>query len=101
MRFTKEQLKEQILVAPALEMEPHLRKGQLVVIDKSLDLAQVAFEMQNDDRKKIEKYLSDGQLVKADEALFQDWIATKRFFEFIVVSPFIVARVFVDLKKDN
>ncbi len=97
---TLEELRSQILLAPHPDMEPHVRRGAFIVIHPSLDLAEVAFRMQNNDEAYVSHLISMSFLAKASPEELPQWRESKTFFRFIIVQPWVIAQVF-DLKASE
>ncbi len=91
------ELNEQILVVPFVELEPHLKRGAVIVIDESLDLAEVGLLMANDNKAAIVDLLNEHLMTKASSVDYEAWRREKRFFKFLVIQPFVVVQNYVAL----
>jgi hypothetical protein len=92
-------IQSEILLAPISDLEPHIERGALLVLDAQIDLAQCAFDISTDNKSAIETLLSKQLLFRADSTQIADWKKAKRFFHFVIVAPFVLAQVFVDLES--
>jgi hypothetical protein len=91
------ELAEDILVVPFVEMEPHIKRGAVIVIDESLNLAEVGTLVANDDSVAIGELLSGGKLSKASHLEYEQWRQHKQFFKILIVQPFVLAQNYVNL----
>ena len=99
--MTLEELQAQILVVPFVDMEPHLKRGAVIVIDEELDLAQVGLWLARDNKEEISKLIEAQLLTKASPLDFEAWRREKRFFKILIVQPFVVAQNFTALSPQN
>lgn len=95
--ITLQELESQILVIPYPEMEPHLKRGAVILIDEDLNLAEVGLMVASDDKAGITKLLAAGQLTKASSIEFEQWRQHKQFFKILIVQPFVLAQNFANL----
>ncbi|RYD37025.1 MAG: DUF2288 family protein [Verrucomicrobiaceae bacterium] len=68
-----------------------LRNGVLVVVHEALDLAEVGMAFIRDDRKRVQAWLDEELLVKADEETFEKREGPEAYTA-VVVSPFVLVR---------
>jgi len=100
--MTLDELNAQALVVPFVEMEPHLKRGAVILVDPTLDLAEVGLMLAQDDRPAVESLLQQQLLEKASMRDFEAWRRDKRFFRILIVQPFVLAQDFVALSpQDN
>lgn len=99
--MTPEEMNAQILVVPFVEMEPHVQRGAVVVIDESLDLATVGIMLAQDDKAGVEDLIARQLLTKASPLEFEAWRREKRFFRILIIQPFVVAQHFVALAPEQ
>jgi hypothetical protein len=99
--MTVHELREQMMVVPYPELEPHVRRGAVILVDASLDLAETALLMAENQHLKVKTLLDQGLLTKASPADLDLWRQEKAFFEFIVIQPFVVGKRFLNLKKES
>ncbi|HVJ64465.1 MAG TPA: DUF2288 family protein [Bdellovibrionota bacterium] len=94
---TAQELAEQILVVPFVEMEPHLKRDAVILVDASLDLAEVGAKVASDDKAAVAGWLGQNLLAKASHLDFEQWRQHKQFFKILIVQPFVLAQNFVNL----
>jgi hypothetical protein len=68
-----------------------LRNGVLVVVHEALDLADVGMAFIRDDRKRVQAWLDEELLVRADEETFEKREGAEAYTA-VVVSPFVLVR---------
>ena len=68
-----------------------LRNGVLIVVHEALDLAEVGMAFIRDDRKRVQAWLDEELLVKADEETFAKREGAEAYTA-VVVSPFVLVR---------
>jgi hypothetical protein len=68
-----------------------LRNGVLVVVHGALDLADVGMAFIRDDRKRVQAWLDEELLVRADEETFEKREGAEAYMA-VVVSPFVLVR---------
>lgn len=95
--MTPAELQEQIMVVPFVEMEPHLKRGAVIVVSEGLELVQVGQWLAEDNTVEIEKLIANGSLTKASPADFESWRRDKRFFQILIIQPFVLAQNFTAL----
>lgn len=89
-----EELKEQVMVVPFVDLEPHVQREAVFVLREGLDLAQVGRWVAQDHREEIARLLSENLLVKATFQDVSEWREQKRFFSILIVQPFVLAQNF-------
>ena len=92
-----EELSAQILVTPFVELEPHLKRGAVILISEDIDLAQTAAWIAEDNKQEISRLLAQGLLTKPTLKDLETWRQDKRFFRMLIVQPFVVAQNFTAL----
>ena len=97
--MTLEELNAQIFVAPFIDLEPHIKRGAVILIDESLDLAEVGLMLAKDDKDSVSKLISENLFTKASGADFENWRRDKRFFRLLIVQPFVIVQMFVALSE--
>ena len=54
-------------------LEPHFARGELLVVDRGLDLVAVAQAFIDDDSGQVKDWMEQGQLAAATDAQAADW----------------------------
>jgi hypothetical protein len=88
----EEELRSQIATVPFVELEPHVVRQAVVVIDDGLDLVQVAMLFAKDSKDEVSRLLNEELIAKATLADSQRWRYEKRFFNMIIVQPFVLVQ---------
>ena len=98
----KEKLKSEILMVPYPDLEPHVERGSVVVVDESLDMLSVACSISQDDKAYVSSLILKKLLTKASPLDYQTWKREKRFFNSLIIQPFVVVQYHVALNNiDN
>ena len=50
---TKEDLRKEIMMAPYVDLEPHVQSGSVIEVDEGLDFLEVALSIAKDDKAMI------------------------------------------------
>jgi hypothetical protein len=100
MTTLEDELRSQISMVPFVELEPFVSKGVVVVVDQSLELAKVAVMFANDSKADVAKLLEDGRLAKANHIDLRQWRYEKRFFNVLIVQPFVLVQTAITLNGD-
>jgi hypothetical protein len=90
-----QEFREQILVAPYPDLEPHLRRGALILVDVGLDLAEIALQVSANNEAAIGGLIANGRLARPGPEALETWRTEKAFFQFLIVQPFVLAQRFV------
>lgn len=92
--MTLEELESQTLVAPYVDIEVHLKRGAVFLIDESLVLCEVGLAIAHDQRAQVEEWLNERLIVKASPLDLEQWRKQKQFFKILIVQPFVLAQYF-------
>ena len=55
------------------DLEPHFARGELLVVDSTLDLVEVAQALIDDDSAKVKGWMQQNQLGSASDEQAADW----------------------------
>lgn len=72
------------------ELQPFFARGQLLWVDATLNLVEVAQAVAEDDGAKVAAWLQAGQVAKVDEARAQDYLQRDPDLWAVVVSPWVL-----------
>lgn len=97
--MTLDELSSQILVVPFIELEPHIKRGAVIVLDDELDMAQTGLLIVEDDQVAVSGLIDRRLLTKASGVEFEAWRRDKRFFRILIVQPFVLAQNFTALAE--
>lgn len=72
-------------------LRAHLERGGLILVDDSLDLAEAALKVAEDDIATIEQWINDGKIGKPSEKQIHSWNddVTKKF-SMLIISPYVL-----------
>lgn len=91
---TQENLTKAIDVTSWSELEVHEKRSALILVDSSLDLADVALKVALDDVESIKAWMSQNLLLRPTEeqlASFRENSLQKQFL-FLIVQPYVLAQ---------
>ncbi|MHB1657047.1 MAG: DUF2288 domain-containing protein [Burkholderiales bacterium] len=74
------------------ELQPFFAKGLLIRVDSQLDLIDVAAHIACDRAETVKNWMTDGQLVKLEDAMAADWQVRKPAIWTVVVAPWILVQ---------
>jgi hypothetical protein len=97
MAVSLKELESQVLVVPYIEMEPHLKRGAVILIDEDLSIAEVGLKLALDDKLAVARLLAEHKISKASTLEFEVWRQHKQFFKILIVQPFVLAQNFAAL----
>jgi hypothetical protein len=97
----KEELAKTLDSAEWAWLKPHLERDALILVSSSLDLLQIAVEVAENQRVKIQDYLNAGSLSKPTSVQIESWnqISDKKF-QVIIVRPFVLIQEALGLRND-
>jgi hypothetical protein len=72
-------------------LRAHLERGGLILVDDSIDLAEAALKVSEDDVTTIEQWVTNGKIGKPTEKQIHSWDETKsKKFSMLIVSPYVL-----------
>lgn len=91
MSSTKEDLALTIDETEWSWLRAHLERSGLILVNDSLDLAEAALKVTEDDVTTIEQWISDGKIGKPSETQILHWDEDKqKKFSMLIVSPYVL-----------
>lgn len=72
------------------ELQPFFARGQLLWVEPSTDLVEVAQAVADDDSGKVAAWLQEGRVARVDESHAQDYLARDPELWAVVVSPWVL-----------
>jgi len=90
-----EQLQTQIQQCPFTDLEAHIARGALIILDSSLDLAQTTLLVVDDETAKISDLIERELIKKPSQEFIEKFSADKSSvrFEFLIAQPFVLAKL--------
>ncbi len=95
MDISLEKLKNEIDQTSWSELEVHVKRSGLLLVDKTLDLAAVAFKVATDDVQPIKEWM-DSSLIKRpleDEIAHFKKSPLDKQFSFLIIQPYVLAQI--------
>lgn len=72
-------------------LRAHLERGGLILVDNSLDLAEAALKVSEDNISTIEQWVNSGKLSKPSERQIHAWDVDKtKRFSILIISPYVL-----------
>lgn len=72
-------------------LRAHLRRGGLILVDDSLDLADTAHKVAADDIEIIQQLVETGMIGKPSDSKIRSWEEDKtKKFAMLIVSPYVL-----------
>lgn len=91
MSSTKEDLALTIDESEWGWLRAHLERGGLILVDDSLDLAEAALKVSQDDVTAIEHWVTTGKIGKPTEKQINSWDGDRsKKFSMLIISPFVL-----------
>jgi len=91
MTMTREKLALEVDVAQWQWLRAHGERGALLVVDRSLDLAEVGERMAEDDTRSIQGWVEGQLLIRPTEEQVAAWESQpQKNFAVLIVSPFVL-----------
>jgi len=93
MNKSKEELAKTIDIAPWDLLRAHLERGGVVIVNRELNLADVAWSVAEDQKEIVERWLANSLISKPSIEQIKEWDDNKRkLFSIIVISPFVLVQ---------
>lgn len=94
---SNQDLSSQIFIAPYIDLEPHFKRGAIIVVEPGLSLDLVGTVIAEDNKTLAEKWLQNGQISKANLNDYNAWKTQKQFFKVLIIQPFVLVQEFKKL----
>ncbi|PSR12582.1 DUF2288 domain-containing protein [filamentous cyanobacterium CCP3] len=89
----RHELKEMVAPADWAWISPHANRGAVVVVDKSLDLAEVGVAIATDNVPVVDRWIAEALLTKPSPLQLEIWDQTaKKQFHSLIVQPFVLVQ---------
>jgi hypothetical protein len=75
------------------ELQRFFAGGKLLYVDPELDLIEVAFSIQQDDKAKVQFWMDQSQLSGVSDLQAKDWLANNHQLWTLVVKPWILVQL--------
>lgn len=75
-------------------LKPHQSRGDLLIVDTSLDLVEVGRAIADDQTAKVKEWLNGGMLSRPGVDAITLWeTIEEEIFDFVIVKPFVLAQL--------
>lgn len=89
-----ESFKQDLAEVPWKELRIHLQRDAIIIVADALDLVTVAVAVTEDDKSKVEEWISAGQLVKPTAEQATAWESDlEKPFRVLIVQPYILVQM--------
>ncbi|CAG0958531.1 DUF2288 domain-containing protein [Geobacter sp.] len=93
MKPTKEELALQVDVAEWSWLRAHLERGGVIVVDRDLDITEVAERIARDDTATVGTWIEAGKLSKPSDGQIASWDTDSAArFATLIISPYILMK---------
>ena len=75
-----------------LELQPFFAKGSVLVIDRTLDLVQIAVDFSEDNADKLSQHINKNLISPPSNDLARNWYNRDETLWAVVVSPFVLVQ---------
>ena len=74
------------------ELQRHYAGGNVIAVDNSLDLIEVAVGIAQDDTESVKKWMADGRLAKLGDIQAAAWLQADVELWAVVVKPWVLVQ---------
>lgn len=64
----------------------------MIAVDAELDLVEVAIQISNDNKARIEQWMSDGKVGKVSDEQAKEWLESDATLWTVVVKPWVLVQ---------
>ena len=77
-------------------LAPHMKLGNLILVDAQLNLLETAYKVATDEKETIEAWIASGQLSKPVPSQIEQWEKnSERKFTIVIVQPYVLAQEYL------
>ena len=77
---------------PWAELQRFYARGELILVDKTLDLIQVASQISLDNKEALEQWMGQGLVQKANDQHALSWTEQQPYLWAVVVAPWVLVQ---------
>lgn len=85
---------------PWTELQRFYARGELILVDKAMDLIQVACQLSLDNKEVLQRWLNQRQVTKANDQHAMQWQEQQPYLWAVVVAPWVLVQEVVS-KEDK
>lgn len=78
------------------ELQPFFAKGMAIYVSHTMDLIKVAYELSQDNKEQMEKWMADGVVANVSDLQAGTWYESDILVWCVVVHPWILVQPIVD-----
>jgi hypothetical protein len=88
----REELEKECAEIPYKELERFFAKGALIVVDKSLNIIDVADVVQEDDPDTLQQWITKGLVTRAHDEHALKWTETDANLLAVTMTPWVIVQ---------
>ena len=74
------------------ELQRFYARGEVIAVDQSLDLIEVACQLHQDNKPQVEDWLQQGLLARASDQQAQQWHDQQALLWAVVIAPWVLVQ---------
>jgi hypothetical protein len=74
------------------ELQPYFARGVTVVVDETLDLVDVAFQISKDNKAQVAQWMESGQIGRVNDEQALAWYETDALVWAVVARPYVLVQ---------
>ncbi|MBT1072359.1 DUF2288 family protein [Pelotalea chapellei] len=91
MTVSREEIARALDVADWLCLRAHLQRGGVIVVDKALELTEIACKIANNEAEYVASLINEGKLSKPSHQQIKQWDAQPaKLFNTAIISPYVI-----------
>lgn len=96
----QQHFEEELGVIAYSELQKHFAKGIVLMAAEGLDLVQVALSIHQDDADRVQHWVDNELLVRANDDHAKAWLKSRAVFKAVTVAPWVLVQE-VDIPKED
>jgi hypothetical protein len=74
------------------ELERHFARGVVIKVAAGIDLVEAALQVAENNAARVQQWLAEGRIAKAELVDAEDWHARQPMFWAVVVAPWVLVQ---------
>lgn len=87
-----ERFQQEVAEISFQELQKFFARGVMIVVDRSLDLLDVALAMHEDNAQQLQQWLDMGVVNRAQDEQAQKWVDERTKFMAVTVAPWVLVQ---------
>lgn len=89
---TKQRFEKELGPISFQELQKFFAKGMMVVVEKQLNIIDVAMSLHHDEVAKIQQLIDGKTIVRAHDEHAKDWVENRTEFNAVTVAPWVLVQ---------